>query len=178
MATQAAKRYARAVFQLAEQENRLDPVATDLLSIGALLQQSDDLARFLGNLVIPTEKRAATLRALFGGKVDALTLRFLLFLESKRRLVALPGIIEHLGKLYDEKQGVLNVEITSATQLEPGQFAAIGRKLEDKFKKKIKATAALDPKLLGGFIVQVGGTIYDYSIETQLQTLGKKLVSA
>ncbi len=178
MATQAAKRYARAVFQLAEQENRADAVCTDLLSIGALLEQSADLARFIGNLVIPTEKRTQTLTALFGGKVDALTLRFLLFLESKRRLVALPEIIEHVGKLYDEKLGVLNVEITSATQLEPGQFAAIGQKLEQKFNKKIKATAALDPKLLGGFIVQVGGTIYDYSIETQLQSLGKKLVSA
>lgn len=178
MATQAAKRYARAVFELATQENRADAVCTDLLSIGALLTESEDLARFIGNVVIPTEKRAETLTALFGGKVDALTLRFLLFLESKRRLVALPGIIEHVGKLYDETLGVLNVEITSATQLEPGQFEAIGQKLEQKFNKKIKATAALDPKLLGGFIVQVGGTIYDYSIETQLQSLGKKLVSA
>ena len=72
----------------------------------------------------------------------------------------------------------MNVEITSASPLDPGQFAAIGRKLEDKFKKKIKATAAVDASLLGGFIVQVGGTIYDYSIETQLQSLGRKFASA
>lgn len=176
--TQAAKRYARAVFQLAEQENRTDAVCSDLLAIGALLGQSDELARFIGNLVIPSERRAQTLQALFGGKVDALTLRFLLFLESKRRLPALPGIIAQVSALYDEKLGVLTAEVTSAAPLEPGQFAAIGRKLEDKFNKKIKATASVDPRLLGGFIVQVGGTIYDHSIETQLQSLGKKLAGA
>jgi F-type H+-transporting ATPase subunit delta len=72
----------------------------------------------------------------------------------------------------------VNAEITSATPLGDEQFAAIQSKLETKFKKKIKATAAVDAKLLGGFIVQVGGTIYDYSIETQLQSLGRKLASA
>lgn len=178
MATQASKRYARAVFELADEHKKIDAVCSDLLAIGALLEQSPELSRFIGNLVIPTEKRAQTVTALFGGKVDALTLRFLLFLESKRRLAALAGIIAHVGKLYDEKQGVLNVEITSAAPLQPAQFVAIGTKLEQRFHKKIKATAAIDPALLGGFIVQVGGTIYDYSIETQLQSLGKKLVSA
>ncbi len=178
MATQASRRYARAVFELAEEQQKTDAVCTDLITLGTLIEQSRELARFLGNLVIPSEKRTQTLTALFEGKVDPLTLRFLLFLESKRRLVALPGIIEQIGLLFDEKQGVLNAEITSASQLEPAQFASIGRKLEDRFGKKIKATAAVDPALLGGFIVQVGGTIYDYSIETQLQSLGRKLAGA
>lgn len=178
MATQASKRYARAVFELAEQQQKTEAVCTDLLSIGGLLGQSEELARFIGNLVIPSERRAQTLHALFGGKVDELTLRFLMFLESKRRLGALPGIIAHVGRLYDDRLGVLNAEITSATPLDGEQFGAICRKLENKFNKKIKAVASVDPRLLGGFIVQVGGTIYDYSIETQLQSLGKKLASA
>jgi len=173
--TQAAKRYARAAFQLAEQEKKIDAVCSDLLGIGALIGESPDLARFLGNLVIPSARRAAAIRALFAGKVDELTLRFLLFLESKRRLGALPAIIGEVGRMYDERQGVLNVEITSASPLDQDQFAAIGRKLEDRFGRKIRATASIDPSLVGGFIVQAGGTIYDFSIETQLQSLGRKL---
>lgn len=176
--TQAAKRYARAAFQLAEQENRTDAVCTDLVGIGELLRASPELAKFIANLVIPSEKRVQTLQALFSGKVDALTLRFLLFLESKKRLGMLAGVVAEVSRLYDAKQGVLNVEITSASPLDDGQRDAIRGKLAARFGKKIVATSSVDPKLLGGFIVQVGGTIYDYSIETQLQSLGRKLASA
>lgn len=176
--TQIARRYARAAFELAEEQQKVDALCADLLGIGALIGQSPGLAGFLGNVVIPSQKRVAALRALFGGKIDELTLRFLLFLEHKRRLGELPGIIAQVARMYDEKQGVLNAEITSAAPLDAGQFATIGRKLQERFGKKIRATASVDPRLLGGFIVQVGGTIYDYSIETQLQALGRKLAGA
>ena len=175
--TQAAKRYARALFDLARQENRSDAVCADIQAIGQLLQ-AGDLERFVGNYIIPSDRRVQTIRALFEGKVDALTLRFLLFLESKKRLGLLGGIASDISRLFDEQQGVLNVEITSATPLSAEQFSAIGRKLEEKFRKKIRATAATDARLLGGFVVQVGGTIYDYSIETQLQALNRTLASA
>lgn len=176
--TQAAKRYARAAFQLAVQENRADAVCTDLIGIGALLRESPELAKFIANLIIPADKRVQTLQALFTGKVDALTLRFLLFLESKKRLGALSGIVDEISRLYNEQQGVLNVEITAASALDDTQRDAIRSKLAARFGKKIIATSSVDPKLLGGFIVQVGGTIYDYSLETQLQSLGRKLASA
>lgn len=174
---QVAKRYARALFDLARQENKLDAVCSDIMAIGQLLQ-AGDLERFVGNYIIPSDRRIQTIRALFEGKVDALALRFLLFLEHKKRLGLLGRIATETTRLYDEEQGILNVEITSASPLDPEQFTAICQKLEQRFQKKIRATSATDPRLLGGFVVQVGGTIYDYSIESQLQALNSRLATA
>ena len=176
--SQAARRYARALFDLAAQENRLDAVCADLIGLGELLETSPDLARFAGNYVIPSDRRAATLRALFEGKVDALTLRFLLFLESKKRMGLIKDVVGAVIALHDERSGVLEVKVISAKPLEPGQFAAVSRRLEDRFGKRIKASTGVDPQLLGGFLVQVGGRILDYSVETQLQTLNRNLMQA
>lgn len=176
--SQASRRYARALFQLAAQENRLEAVCADLLVLGELLQTSPDLARFAGSYVIPSDRRVATLRALFEGKMDALTFRFLLFLESKKRMKLLQDVVAEVGALHDESSGVVEVNVTSAGSLEPAQFAAITRRLEERFGKRIKASAGVDPQLLGGFIVQVGGRILDYSVETQLQTLNRSLMKA
>jgi F-type H+-transporting ATPase subunit delta len=176
--SQAARRYARALFQLSTEQNRSDAVCTDLLGLGELLETAPDLARFVGSYVIPSDQRVATLRALFEGKVDGLTFRFLLFLESKKRMGLLKDVVAEVGALNDERSGVVEVNVTSAGSLDPSQFAAITRRLEDRFGKRIKASAGVDAQLLGGFTVQVGGRILDYSVETQLQTLNRSLMKA
>ena len=66
------------------------------------------------------------IRALFEGRADPLTLRFLLFLDAKKRVGALPAVAESFGAMFDAHSGILDAQIVSATPLAPNQFADIG----------------------------------------------------
>lgn len=174
----AARRYARALFDLAVEQGRLDAVQADLDAVDALARAEAGLAAFLGNFSIGQDRRIQVLGALFEGKIDPLAFRFLVFLEAKRRLPLLPDIALALRGLADEQRGILKVTIRSAQPLAADAQAALLAQLERKFGRTIKAEMEIDGSLLGGFQVRVGDRVYDYSIETQLQALQRKLAFA
>ena len=176
--SQIARRYARALYEQAVADGRIEQVQGDLAAIRESLSESAEFAAFAGNYVIPAERRTAVIRALFEGRADPLTLRFLLFLDAKKRMGALPAVAESFGAMFDAHSGILDAQIVSATPLAPNQFADIGRHLEKKFNRRIKASASVDPELLGGFRIRVGNTIHDFSVASQLQTLHRKFAHA
>jgi F-type H+-transporting ATPase subunit delta len=174
----AARRYANALFDLARDEGKLDIVAADLQALGRLMAASADLSGFLENYMIPLPRRIQILGLLFEGRLDPLTFRFLVFVDEKRRIHLLRQIIEEFKRYYDEHQGVLHVRVTTARKLSDDQAGSLAARLQKKFNKRIDMHTQLDASLLGGFRVQVGDRIHDYSIETQLQTLHQHLVNA
>jgi F-type H+-transporting ATPase subunit delta len=177
-AASVAIRYAKALFGLARDREVLDPVYADLRDLERLLRDCPDFARFTADPRIPPAPRAAALDALFRDRAHPLTLRFLSFLDSKDRLGHLPGICRHFAALFHLHRGILEVRITSATPLTPEQVSAIETRLHARFGKQIQSTLHLDPALLGGFKIQVGDTIHDSSIATQLHVLKQNLIHA
>ncbi len=174
----AAKRYAKALFDLAGEQDHLEAIRTDVGDLTRLLEESPDFARFVSDPTIPADKRSEVLEALLKDRADPLTARFLAFLDSRDRLDQLPGICEVFTALYNEIKGILRVEITSAVPMTAEQVEQVKQRLHVKFGKQIESTESVDPTLLGGFKVRVGDTIHDYSIATQLQTLKQKLINA
>lgn len=176
--TAAAKRYARALYALAGEQERLEPVREDLANLHRLLGECDEFAAFVRNPLIPGEKRAAIFRELAGDRADPLTLRFLAFLDSKDRLDALSPICSLFSRLYQDEHEILQLEIISAFPLDEGQLLRICERFGEKFGKTIHHTTSIDPTLIGGFRVRVGDTIYDSSIHTKLETLRRQLLHA
>lgn len=175
--SKAARRYAKALFLQAAEENRLDAVQADLLSTATLLEASADLRRFLGNYLVPPARRVQALGEIFErqGGAEPLLTRFLFLLEEKRRLALLPEIIGAFGEFFDQERGILRVKVTSARPMEAGQVDRIVARLKQTFGKDIRPAVSVDPRLLGGFIVQVGDLIRDLSVESQLERLQRRL---
>lgn len=171
-------RYAKALFGLALDQELLDEIHQDMVELARLIKESPEFARFVADPRVPPDKRGKTLSALFDGRAQALTLRFLAFLDEKDRLDRLPDICRELIRLYRDHRGILEVRITSAAPLSKSQVAEIDRRLHRKFGKTIQSTCCLDPALLGGFRIQAGDTIHDFSIATQLNVLQQKLIHA
>jgi F-type H+-transporting ATPase subunit delta len=173
-----AKRYAKALFQLAVEQNVLDAVQADAEHLAGLLAHSEELAKITGPYLITIEGRKKNLRALFEGRMHPLLLRFLLFLSDKRRFEAIIDILEEFRALCDERKNILNIRIVSAQPLSQGQVDEISKRMASRFTKTIRAAAKVDPSLLGGFQVHVGDVVYDYSIDHLLDTLHRKLITA
>jgi F-type H+-transporting ATPase subunit delta len=167
-----AGRYAVAFFELARDQDALDQVAGDLTGFRSLLQESADLRRLIESPVLSREDqgRAVTVlaeRAGFAG----LTQQFLGLLAQKRRLFALPAIIEAYLAMLGQHKGEVSAELISAVALTDEQLAAVKEQLSKAVGQSVTLATAVDPNLLGGLVVRVGSRMIDASLRTKLQRL-------
>ncbi len=178
MSTKIAQCYAQALFDLAQERSKLTAVYHDLQKIRDLVNRSVNLKHFLDNPVIAKEISRAILEEMFHGKVDALTFKFLSFLAEKVRLRHLPSICAIFGDLYEQGKGILRTKWTSSVELSPKDVHDTTAYLTKKFNKDIIAEHEVDPGSLGGIKVQVGDTVYDYTLRTQLRKFQETVRSA
>jgi F-type H+-transporting ATPase subunit delta len=174
----AARRYARALFDLAREQGRADAVAADLSGLARLSENREDYEALIGLHLLSQEKRRDIWRRMLEGRGDPLTLRFILFLVHKKRADLLGLIIHEYHALHLDAQGIVAVQIVSSRPLPEEQKNTIVARMEARLGKKIEATLTTDPSLLGGFQVRAGDVVYDYSVNHQLELLHRKLVSA
>ena len=169
--TVIARRYARALLGLALAQQALAPVRADLLELHGLLRASPDLAWLLGRGPLGVETRAAQVKQLLEGRLHPLALRFLLFLNARRRLVLLDTLLTIFEELCDQQDGVLRVQITTAHELSAAQLTALQGKLGTRLQRPMKTQVTVDAKLIGGFKLQIGDDVQDFSLATQLALL-------
>jgi F-type H+-transporting ATPase subunit delta len=174
----SARRYAQALFDLALEKGKLEVVKADLEALERLQAGSPELAAILASPVLLTSARLGVLDALLKGRADELTLRFLRFLESKRRLGQIAPISQIFHELWLVHSGILEVEVVSAIALEADQLIGLKARLAQRFHKQIEARVSIDPGLVGGFLVKVGDEVLDFSVRSQLQRFEQHILSA
>ncbi len=173
--TTIARPYAEAIFRLADQKGRL----------GAWANLLDNLAGVAGNpdvqATIGNPKLTATqLESLFlslCGEGDAEGKSLVRVLVENRRLAILPEIREAFEALKREREGVLEAEIFSAFPLSDAQKINVVDDLERKFKRRVVATVAIDPELIGGVKIIVGDQVIDASVRARLAAMETALKS-
>jgi len=174
-----ARRYAKALLELAVERDALPAVRADLRDLGTLLAQSPELAWLLCGSPLNTQDKDRRLRALFAGRVHPLTLQFLRFLNARHRLDRLDTLRSVFEELCDERAGVVRVRLTSARPLAAAQVAEVGRRLAPALRgKDLRLEPRVDPDLLGGFRVQLGDAVRDFSLASQLGQLQRRWLYA
>ena len=174
-----AGRYAVALFELAQEQESLDVVASDLHALRGMLAESADLERLIRSPVLSREEQARAITAV-GERAGfaPLTLQFLGLLAHKRRLFALPDVIAAYDAMLAEHRGEVGAEVVSAVPLSPEQLESVERQLTAAVGQTVKLSTAVDPNLLGGLVVRVGSRMIDASIRTKLHQLELALKGA
>jgi F-type H+-transporting ATPase subunit delta len=168
----AARRYARALFALAREVDRVEPVRRELDQIAALLAQSSELRRVLLTPLHPTAERKAVLHEIGrrvgqSGEVG----HFLSFLIDQRRLVDFASIHEEYGRLADEASGRTTAKVIAASELGEERAERLRRALTRRTGREVQLDVEVDPSLLGGVIAKVGDLVFDGSLRSQLRQL-------
>ena len=166
--SQTADRYAKALFELAKEQNVLEAVQTSLSEIRGLMNDLESFRSFLSNPLLSYEERCAVLKALFEGKVPDIAYKFFLFITYKGRLDMLADMIQSFDSLYLIATDQLRANVTTAVVLEKEERVLINQQLRNKFKHDILIKWNSDPSLIGGFRIFAQGMIYDYSFKSQL----------
>ncbi|MBK8907988.1 MAG: F0F1 ATP synthase subunit delta [Rhodospirillales bacterium] len=167
-----AKRYAIALFELAEEAKALDRVEADLEQLTAMLGESADLRRLIRSPVIGRDDQGRAMAALTASVgMHDLTRRFAGLLARNGRLFALPEVIGAYREILAGRRGKSAAEVISAKALTEAQKSAIANALQKATGGDVAISASVDPELLGGLIVRIGSRMVDSSLRTKLQRL-------
>jgi F-type H+-transporting ATPase subunit delta len=167
-----AGRYASALFDLARDGNALDAVAGDLADLKGLHAENPDFRRLIQSPILTREEqsRAVTAIAEKAGAQD-LTRKFLGLLAEKRRLFALPAMIDSFAAMLSAHRGEIEAEVISAAPLTDEQKKTVEKQLAEAAGQKVQISAVVDPGLIGGLIVRVGSRMIDASLRSKLHQL-------
>ncbi len=164
-----AKRYAKALFDLALAKNVITQIAQDLAKIISLKNISKGAEKLLSNSMIPTEKQQELVQQIIkNASINQLTEKFLQILVKNKRLYIISFIKEEFEKLVMEQNNEIEINITSKIDLDKKQTAEIIEIIGNKLQKKIIVNKKINPQILGGVIITMGSTMIDLSLTNQL----------
>lgn len=174
-----ARRYAKALLSLGEEEGRLDALTRELRSLGDALSSSEELRSLLSSPVIPQETRNAVMREIAQRLGLSPSVRSAaLLLTDRRRGAAIPEIVRALETLVDERSGKVKAEVTSAAPITDAQALRIQASLERLTGRKIALSRTVDAALIGGVVARVGDRVFDGSVRTRLAELRAAAVAS
>jgi F-type H+-transporting ATPase subunit delta len=175
VATAAAKRYARAVFEMARQDGDVEEWARRLAAIRELFGDTK-VAAVLANPTIATEQREALITEPPRILDDEATNLARLLIESGRIHEA-AAIEEEFQRLADDAAGRVRATVTTAIELGRDDRDRVARELSRRLDKEVRLSVVVDPRIIGGLKLQYGDRVVDASVATRLQQLRRRLAA-
>ena len=174
-----ASRYAKSLIDLAVEQNRLERIKEDVEAIQKLIRESKDFVNFLKSPVIQHSRKRSILEAMFSGKLDELTLKFMIILTTKQREAYMVDIAGEFMDQYRAIKHISVVRIISASELTSQQLSDLQKKIEASKVgfEHVEFVVKVDPSLVGGFIVEVDDMVYDTTLKHQLANLKKEFTT-
>jgi F-type H+-transporting ATPase subunit delta len=168
-----ARRYARALILLGQENNALDAVGAGLGTIGAVLDLNDGQLRgVLVNPGVPLAERHAVLgEVLRRLGLHAYVNNFLRLLLDKSRFAVLPEITLAFGEMADELAGRVRATVRTARALDAVTAAQVEGALAQATGRTVVVRYVVEPGLIGGMVAQVGDKVYDSSVRGRLEQL-------
>jgi len=173
-----AKRYAEALFAVANKHEILDKVEQDLRLIVNVIKDTEGLVNFLRHPQIDGEVKKQVVDSSFGETISWVSKNFLFQIIDSAREEYIEQILAHYIKLANEIRGIVDITAITADSLTKADQEKISASFSKKLGKEIRLDNVLDPSIIGGMIIQVGDRVYDGSLKNKLQDMKRSLVAS
>lgn len=172
-----ARRYAKALFRIAEREGKEEEFLRDLEAFGSLWEAEGLVRKALTSPAVPRQRRRVILEEL-GQRLglDPEVMAFLRLLLENNRLDSLQVVLEAYREMRDQRMGILRGTLLVPMEIGEDQLRMVSEALGEATGKKVLLQVKLDPELLGGARVEVGGVVYDGSLKAQLHRFRETLL--
>jgi F-type H+-transporting ATPase subunit delta len=173
-----AKRYAKALVQLAEENKSVDQTRADLAAFVGAVDSLPAMQKLFASPVLTPDNKKAVIRELAGKlNLQQTTQRFLEHLAETGRIRYVRDLHEAFLDILAQRQNRATVRLTTAVPINNGDLSDIKKKLEILTGKQVDIDSKVDVSLIGGARAQIGSTIYDGTIKNQLNKMRMKLVN-
>ena len=173
-----ARRYAQAVFQLAQEAGRVEQVGNDLSMIGRTVWGDTATREFFVSPIIERADKEKALIAAFNGRIDDIALNTALLLVRKRREAILDDVITEYRKLELLDRGMEPLTVVTARDLPESELRSLVDRLERIYNKKFDVSVRRDPSLIGGVRVTMGDRRIDGTVAGRLEELSRTLFAS
>jgi F-type H+-transporting ATPase subunit delta len=166
--------YARSLFQVAQEHDKLDLVREELGQVADALNDNRQLTTFFFSPYFSGEEKKQGLHGMLSG-ADPIVMNFLEALIERHRMPVIFRIRNRYEEMWDAVNRLLPVEVTSAVPLDDQTVQSIGRSIGEQTGNEIELSTVVDPDVLGGIILRVGNFVLDASIRNRLEQLRKQV---
>ncbi len=167
-------RYAKALFEIAVEQNFLDKAYEDTLLIYDVCKSNRDFEMLLASPIIHTGKKVAIIKEVFSTSLHPVSLSFLLLIIKKRREANIKLIAESFIHIYKEYKGIRVAQLKTAIELDDVTRKEFVSLLSNQTKKIIELNEIVKPDLIGGFVVTIDDKESDNSLSDKIQRLRKE----
>jgi F-type H+-transporting ATPase subunit delta len=178
-ASASARRYASAAFDVAGATGDYDAWLSTLQELARILQMPSARIVFASPAVATPQKRAALDQLL--PNAPPMVRNFLHILAERDRLAEVPGIVEALRDLINQRRGIITAEVTTAIALDTGMQRLVAERLAAYLQRdadKVTISSRVDPEIIGGVVARVGDQLIDDSVRGRLARLRQTLAGS
>jgi len=172
-----ARRYAKALANLAEQNNALESAGRQLADLAGLIGGSEELRDSLRETRISSDEKRQVIQALLDRLgSSSLISTFSCYLLSKRRILLLPDISRAFAQILQERLGRMEAQVTATRELDDSVIQSLEQQLSEYTGKKVNVQVQIDPSIIGGIVTRVGSVVIDGSIRNQLYQVHQSII--
>jgi F-type H+-transporting ATPase subunit delta len=172
-----ARVYAEALFDVATDKDKLEEIREQLAEFADALDDDRDLQVFFFSPYFSSqEKRDGLEKAVSGA--DEEFLNFLSLLAEKHRMPAIFRIRQTFEELYAEATKKLEVNVTSAIELDKSVVEQVGKEIEKQTGRSVQLSSSVDEDVLGGLVLRVGNVVLDASLRSKLEKMRREIARA
>ena len=172
-----ARRYAKALLNLAENQKDLDNTGKHLNSITEVYKENLELRQVLSDTKVSSGIKLEILKDVLSKiKVSKLVDTFSRYLLAKRRIDFLPDIERAFNLLLQEKLGRIEANVTTASELPKDTIKKLVDAISSYSGKEIEVNVTIDPSIIGGIVTRIGSTVIDGSIQTYLNQIRQSII--
>ena len=170
--SEAARRYAGALFELADGKGELPVISGELAQFASLVDDNGDLARALASPIFPRDQKAAALIAVAEkAGLGKTTTAFLATMAENGRAGEIVDAIAAFDAKYAEHRGVKRARAVTATEMTADQRKRLEQVLVGALGGDVELETAVDPALVGGIQLRIGSQLIDASIAAKLDRM-------
>ena len=172
-----ARRYAKALVNLAEKGNDLDNAGKNLTAITEVYKENSELRQVLSDTKVSSRVKQEILKDVLNTiKTSKLVDTFSRYLLAKRRIDFLPDIERAFNLLLQEKLGRIEADVTAAYELPKETVKNLVNAISGYSGKEVEVNVTIDPSIIGGIITRIGSTVIDGSIQTHLNQIRQSII--
>jgi F-type H+-transporting ATPase subunit delta len=178
LSVRIATRYAKALVSLASDKNELEKVKADMGSFISTAKSNRDFELMLNSPIVPQDKKAAVLHAIYGNKVSEVSLNLFKLLAEKKREPYLVAIAEQFIVEYNVINNIQEATLFTAVAVGDSIKNSAQTLVEKATGKKVILNEEIREDLIGGYILRVDDVQLDASVKSQLNKLSIKFKNA
>lgn len=170
------RRYALALYEVGEENQKLDEYIDDFTQIAKLIKTNESIMQITKHPQISTSGKKKIFMEIFKGKIDEKLLNFLLLLVEKKRIDDVDEILNQLNIISLEKHNKVIADVKTVIPLTKDEQTSLTDKLSKKYNKTVILKESIDKSIIGGVYVRVGDDVIDGTIKFKLESMKKVML--